>query len=82
MSLALVWPGLLEYAKTQHVTLHWSRVMVAAFGLLVAFIATVTATLLQVIKVRSRRKPPISRSLNDAIAGPAERNDPALSGVK
>ena len=48
LSLALVWPGLVEYTRTGHVTLHWSRVMVSAFGMLVAFQATLTAILLRV----------------------------------
>ena len=47
-SLALVWPGLLEYVGTGQVTLHWSRVIVAAFGLLVAFQAVLTGMTLRV----------------------------------
>lgn len=47
-SLALVWPGLLEYVGTGHVTLHWSRVIVAAFGLMVAFQAVLTGMLLRI----------------------------------
>lgn len=46
-SLALVAPGLVEYARTSHVTMHWSRVMVAAFGLLVAFQSALAAMLLR-----------------------------------
>ena len=47
-SLALVWPGIVEYVRTGHVTMHWSRVMVAAFGMLVAVQAALTAILLRV----------------------------------
>lgn len=47
-SLLLVWPGLVEYVRTGHVTLHWSRVMVAAFGLLIGFQAVLTAVLLRI----------------------------------
>lgn len=54
VSVLLVASGIIEYLTTGHVTLHWSRVMVAAFGFLVAFIASVTATLLQVFAVRTR----------------------------
>lgn len=50
-SLALVWPGLEEYARTGHVTTHWSRVIVAAFGFLVAFQAFVTAILLRIVSL-------------------------------
>jgi glycosyltransferase involved in cell wall biosynthesis len=45
VSLLLVWPGLLEYARTRHVTLHWSRVIAAAFGLIIALQCVVTASL-------------------------------------
>ncbi len=62
VSLAFVWPGIVEYAATRHVTLHWSRVMVAAFGLQVAFIELVTATLLRVLKIRQRNAPQTSVS--------------------
>jgi glycosyltransferase involved in cell wall biosynthesis len=51
LSMALVWPGLREYATTGHVTLHWSRVLVAAFGLVVAFQAVLTAILLRIISL-------------------------------
>lgn len=54
LALMLVWPGLWEYVGTGHVTLHWSRVMVGSFCLLVGFIAFVTSSLLQMIKIRSR----------------------------
>ena len=48
VSLWLVWPGLVEYARSGQVTLHWSRVIVAAFGLLIAFQAVLTAMLLRI----------------------------------
>jgi hypothetical protein len=48
-SIALAWPGIVEYVTTAHITLHWSRIIVAAFGLLVAFQALVTAVLLRVV---------------------------------
>ena len=47
-SAALVWPGIVEYARSGHVTIHWSRVMIAAFGLLVAFQAVLTRVLLRI----------------------------------
>jgi glycosyltransferase involved in cell wall biosynthesis len=49
VSLLLVWPGVVEYVTTSHVTLHWSRVIVAAFGLLLAIQATVTRLLLEIL---------------------------------
>lgn len=50
-SIVLVWPGLLEYLRTGHVTMHWSRVMVGAFGLLVAFQAVLTGVLLRITRL-------------------------------
>lgn len=51
LSLVLVWPGLVEYATTGHVQMHWSRAVVSAFGLLLALHCSVTAILLQVLKI-------------------------------
>lgn len=48
-SVAVLWPGIVEYAATATVTMHWSRLVVGAFGLLLAFQALVTAVLLQVL---------------------------------
>lgn len=48
-SLALVWPGLVEYVSTGQVTLHWSRVFVAAFALLIAFQSILTGMLLRIM---------------------------------
>ena len=49
VSTALVWPGVVEYLTTRHVTLHWSRVIVAAFGVLIATECVVTASLLRIV---------------------------------
>lgn len=54
-SVALVWPGIVELVTTGHVSIHWSRVLVAAFGSLIVFIACVTAVLLQVIVIRQHQ---------------------------
>src|SRR6185295_8922336 len=49
ISTVLVWPGVVEYLTTRHVTLHWSRVIVAAFGFLIATECVVTASLLRIV---------------------------------
>lgn len=49
VSTVLVWPGVVEYFTTRHVTLHWSRVIVAAFGFLMATECVVTTSLLRII---------------------------------
>jgi glycosyltransferase involved in cell wall biosynthesis len=41
--------GIVEYVTTGHTTLHWSRLFVGAFGLLMAFHVAVTWILLQVV---------------------------------
>jgi glycosyltransferase involved in cell wall biosynthesis len=48
-SIVLVWPGVVEYVRSGQVTLHWSRVIVAAFGLLLAFQAILTRLLLEML---------------------------------
>jgi glycosyltransferase involved in cell wall biosynthesis len=49
VSVMLAWPGLVEYFATRHVTLHWSRVILAAFGILIATECLVTASLLRIV---------------------------------
>jgi len=51
ISVVLVWPGLVEYFSTRHITLHWSRVIVAAFGMLIATECVVTASLLRIVRL-------------------------------
>jgi glycosyltransferase involved in cell wall biosynthesis len=48
-SVALVWPGIVEFATTRQITLHWSRIIVGAFGMLLVFQALVTAVMLQLV---------------------------------
>jgi glycosyltransferase involved in cell wall biosynthesis len=50
-SLALVWPGLVEYVTTWHVTLHWSRFVLAIFGFLVATQAAVAGIIMRVLQI-------------------------------
>jgi len=51
----LLAPAAVEYVTTGHVTTHWSRIMVGAFGLLLAFHAGVTAVMLRVIEIWKRQ---------------------------
>jgi hypothetical protein len=48
-SFVLLWPGFREYFSYSTVSLHWSRVMVGAFGFLMAFQIALTALLLRVV---------------------------------
>lgn len=54
-SLAVLWPGIWEYLGTGHVTLHWSRLLVGSFGLLLSFQTCVTGVLLKVVAVWQRQ---------------------------
>ena len=48
---ALLWPGIVEYLSTGELTLHWSRVIVAAFALFLAFQTMMTRMLLRIIQI-------------------------------
>jgi hypothetical protein len=48
-----LWPGLVEYASTRHVSLHWSRLLAGAFSLSAAFQVVIFSLLLNVISVWS-----------------------------
>lgn len=48
-SLLLVWPAAMQYLTTRQVTMHWSRVIVSAFGLLLALETLVTRTLFHIM---------------------------------
>jgi glycosyltransferase involved in cell wall biosynthesis len=48
-SLVLLAPGIIEFATTRRITLHWSRIIVGAFGLLLVFQTLVTAVLLRIL---------------------------------
>jgi len=47
--LPLVWPGLVEYSRTGHVNLHWSRAVAAMFLLQLTVSAVVNAALQKVV---------------------------------
>jgi glycosyltransferase involved in cell wall biosynthesis len=48
-ALGLVWSGLAEYVRTSHVTLHWSRPLVAVFLLQIGLLALVHAVMQKVV---------------------------------
>jgi hypothetical protein len=50
-AVALLWPGIVEYLSTGELTMHWSRVIVAAFALLLAFQTLMTRLLLRIIHI-------------------------------
>jgi glycosyltransferase involved in cell wall biosynthesis len=48
-SMALVWSGLVEYVRTGHVTLHWSRPLTAVFLLQVSLLAVIHGIIQKVV---------------------------------
>jgi glycosyltransferase involved in cell wall biosynthesis len=79
-SLGLIGPGIVEFATTAHITLHWSRLLVGTLGLLLVFQALVTHVLMRVVAiwqyqhVEDRR-----RTLEPGSAAPAPRQAPVGS---
>jgi hypothetical protein len=51
-----LWPGIVEYATTRHVSLHWSRLLAGALGLSCAVQVGVFALLLSIISVWKSQK--------------------------
>jgi glycosyltransferase involved in cell wall biosynthesis len=52
-AVILVWPGLLEYARTGHVTMHWSRPLVAVSLLQIALFSGVYSVLQKIVDLWS-----------------------------
>jgi glycosyltransferase involved in cell wall biosynthesis len=48
-SIVLLWPGIVEFVTTAHVSLHWSRLMVGTFGLLLVVHALITNVLIRIL---------------------------------
>jgi glycosyltransferase involved in cell wall biosynthesis len=76
-SIALLWPGIVEYLKTAHLTLHWSRLLMGAFGLFLVFQALVTRVLMHVIDLwEYQRTEAVRRAYNPMPADtPTTRKD-------
>jgi glycosyltransferase involved in cell wall biosynthesis len=50
-SLSLLWPGIVEFVSTAHVSLHWSRLIVGTFGLLLVAQSLITNVLIRVLSL-------------------------------
>jgi glycosyltransferase involved in cell wall biosynthesis len=51
-----LWPGIVEYATTGHITLHWSRLLAGSFSLFSAFQTVVFALLIKVVSIWKRQQ--------------------------
>jgi hypothetical protein len=61
-AVVLVWPALLEYARTGHVTVHWSRPMAAVFLLQVALGTVIHTVMRQFVDLWKNQLAPPSTS--------------------
>ena len=50
-AVLLVWPGLTQYAQSGHVTMHWSRPMVAVFLLQIAVLSIAYGVLQKIVEL-------------------------------
>ena len=75
-----LWPGIIEYGATGHVTLHWSRLLAGAFSLFSGLQTAVFALLLKVLSVwrgqqtHSESIRQTARKANLEIAAAAQQN--------
>jgi glycosyltransferase involved in cell wall biosynthesis len=49
ISLVVLWPGIVEFVMTRHISLHWSRLLVGTFGLLLVVHAMITNVMIRVL---------------------------------
>jgi hypothetical protein len=80
-SLGLVAPGVVEYFGTGHVTLHWSRVIVGGFGLLIAFQCFVTWVLLQVLAIWQAQQVGQARRRREPTPAPEQQTKVPAGGT-
>lgn len=71
-SLAMLWPGIVEFLTTAHINLHWSRLLVGTFGLFMAAQGLVTWILIQVVNLWSDQKVASTRLAAASIVAPRE----------
>ena len=78
-SVSLVWPGIVEYAAMRQITLHWSRIIVGAFGLFLVFQALVTAVLLKLVALwKYQMAQPFSPDQLAELSTQVPADDPAV----
>ncbi len=56
ISVFFLSPGIVEYATTRHITLHWSRLLAGAFSILSALQTAVFALLIEVVSLWLRQR--------------------------
>jgi hypothetical protein len=64
-SLALLRPGIVEFVTTGHVSLHWSRLMVGTFGLLLVVHALITNVMIRVLSLWQYQRAEDGRRLRE-----------------
>ena len=61
LSIFFLWPGIVEFATTARISLHWSRLLAGAFTLLSAGQTAVFALLIEVVSLWMRQKDEIRK---------------------
>jgi len=61
LTLWAIYPGLVQFVRTGHVTLHWSRLLAGSLGMLVAVQALVTYVLMRVLMIWQWQQSAIER---------------------
>lgn len=66
--LFLLWPGIVEFFRTGHVTLHWSRLLSGAFALFSAVQTIVFAILIKTVSIWVEHRQLLDRATGEAQA--------------
>jgi glycosyltransferase involved in cell wall biosynthesis len=61
LSAIFLWPGIVQYASTGHITLHWSRLLAGSFTLSLALQSVVFAVLIEVVALWKRQQIDVDR---------------------
>jgi glycosyltransferase involved in cell wall biosynthesis len=69
LSVVFLYPGIVEYATTRQVFLHWSRLLAGAFSLFCAFQTGVFALLLKIVSVWRSQQDQSDVCLSDTGSG-------------
>jgi hypothetical protein len=77
LATALVWSGIVEYVVTRHVTLHWSRVLVAAVGYLFALQCLITVSLRRILALWRHHLREAPHDIPGHRVHPSPASDPA-----
>lgn len=77
-AFGLVWPGMVEYVTTRHVTMHWSRAKLASLLVVTVTMIWITAFLINMMElIRTHQDLRETMSAPDRIRAPKAPREPA-----